>query len=238
MNDLFSPWYEENITTSAPSPKKRKRKRMEFKLNIDELFHCELYGEMPIAYSTPLPELVPYCGEVPSRLVPFHEAYAYKVYDCTIHFYTDDSLFLRVLRNPEKYLSFFQKCNSVIGTDLSQYSDMPAEDRYFSAYINSAFSAFLQRNGVNLIPNVTWSLPDSYYYSWSSMPSNSVIAINCKGIMKHDVSKYLWYKGYTAACQILHPSLIVRYGTKMPGEYTDNSIYFENERLKFMCYGR
>lgn len=238
MADLFT-WYEEKTTTtSAPPPKRRKRKRKEFKLNFDELFHRELYGEIPVAFSTPLPELAPYCGDIPSRLVPFHEAYAYKDYHCTLHFYTDDSLFLRVLRNPEKYLEFLQKCQSVIGTDLSQYADMPAEERYYSAYINSAFSAYLQRNNVNLIPNVIWSLPDSYHYCLSSMPRNSVIAINCKGIMKHDVSKYLWYKGYTTACQVLHPSLIVRYGTKMPCEYTDNSIYFENERLNFMRYGR
>lgn len=238
MADLFS-WYEEKtLTTSAPHRKSRKRKRKEFKLNFDELFHRELYGERPIVFSTPLPELASYCGDSPTRLVPFHEAYAYKDYHCTLHFYTDDSLFLRVLRNSVKYLSFFQKCDSVIGTDLSQYSDMSAEDRYFSAYVNSAFSAFLQRNGVNLIPNATWSLPDSYSYSWSSMPRYSVIAINCKGIMKHDVSKYLWHKGYTAAIQTLHPSLIVRYGTKMPGEYTGISKYFENERLNIMRYGR
>ena len=100
------------------------------------------------------------------------------------------------------------------------------------------FSAYLQRNGVNVIPNVTWSLPDSYVYSWSSMPRDSVVAINCKGIMKHDLSKYLWYRGYFEAVSTLHPSLIVRFGVKMPDENTSNSIFFDNERLNFMRYGR
>lgn len=238
MIDLFKSGYEETITTSTPSPHREKRKTKEFCLNKEELFHRELYGNMPSAYSTPLPVLAPYRGELPRRLVPFHEAYAKKDYDSTVHFFIDDRLFLRVLRNPEKYLEFFQKCNSVIGSDLSQYSDMSAEDRYYSAYINSAFSAYLQQNGVNLIPNVTWSLPDSFYYSWTSMPTNSVIAINCKGILKHDASKYLWMTGYNAACNALHPSLIIRYGTIMPGENTSISIYFCNERLKHLRYGR
>lgn len=236
MRDLFHSWYEET-TTSAPLPKRGKRKQKEFKLNIDELFHSDLYGAMPIAYSTPLPVLAPYRGDVPSRLAPFNVAYAYKDYNCTVHFFIDDSLFLRVLRNPEKYLDFLKKCNSVIGSDLSQYSDMSAEERYYSAYINSAFSAFLQRNDVNLIPNVTWSLPDSYSYSWSSMPRNSVVAINGNGIMKHDVSKYLWYRGYWEAISTLHPSLIIRYGTRMPYEQSDISLYFVNERLKRLRYG-
>lgn len=237
MEDLFYSWYEET-TTSVPFPKRGKKKRKEFKLNIDELFHSDLYGAMPIACSTPLPVLAPYCGDAPSRLVSFNEAYAYKDYNCTVHFYIDDSLFLRVLRNPEKYLDFLMKCNSVIGSDLSQYSDMSAEERYYSAYINCAFSAFLQRNGVKLIPNVTWSLPDSYSYSWSSMPRYSVVAINCNGIMKHDVSKYLWYRGYREAISVLHPSLIIRFGTRMPCEQSDISLYFINERLKRLRYGR
>ena len=189
MEDLFYSWYEET-TTSVPFPKRGKRKRKEFKLNIDELFHSDLYGTMPIACSTPLPVLAPYCGDAPSRLVSFNEAYA------------------------------------------------SAEERYYSAYINCAFSAFLQRNGVKLIPNVTWSLPDSYSYSWSSMPRYSVVAINCNGIMKHDVSKYLWYRGYREAISVLHPSLIIRFGTRMPCEQSDISLYFINERLKRLRYGR
>lgn len=239
QNLFFSGYESQTCTTSLPSRKgKIMKERKKFRLNKEELFHSDLYGEMPQYFMTPLPALAPYCWETPTKLVPFNEAYAYKDYNCTVHFFIDDLLFIRVLRNPEKYLGFFKKCHSVIGTDLSQYADMPAEDRYFCAYINRAFSAYLQRNGVNVIPNVTWSLPDSYVYSWSSMPRHSIIAINCKGILKHDLSKYLWYHGYVEAVSTLRPSLIVRYGTKMPDEYTSISIYFENERLNFMRYGR
>lgn len=238
--NLFFLGYESySGMTSFPSRKgKIKKESRTFCLNKNELFHSDLYGEWPQSFSTPLPALAPYCGETPTRLVPFNEAYAKRDFSCTVHFFIDDLLFIRVLRNPEKYLDFFQNCHSVIGTDLSQYSDMSAEDRYFCSYINSAFSAYLQRNGVNVIPNVTWSLPDSYVYSWSSMPRDSVVAINCKGIMKHDLSKYLWYRGYFEAVSTLHPSLIVRFGVKMPDENTSNSIFFDNERLNFMRYGR
>ena len=239
QNLFFSGYESQTCKTSSPSRKgKVKKERKKFYLNIAELFHSDLYGEMPQPFTTPLPALVSYCGETPRRLVPFNEAYAYKDYNCTVHFFINDLLFIRVLRNPEKYLMFFKKCHSVIGTDLSQYADMPGEDRYFCAYINRAFSAYLQRNGVMVIPNVTWSLPDSYVYSWSSMPKHSIIAINCKGILKHDLSKYLWHRGYKEAISKLHPTLIIRYGTRMPGEYTSISIYYENERLNYMRNGR
>lgn len=238
-NGLCIPGFEDYVTTTPlPLAKKEINKRKEFKFCKEELFHSDLYGPMPKAFSTPLPELAPYKGDLPVRLLPFNVAYSTGNFNCTVHFFIDDLLFIRVLRNPEKYLDFFKKCHSVIGTDLSQYSDMSAEDRYYSAYINRAISAYFQQNGVRLIPNVTWSLPDSYYYSWSSMPSHSVIAINCKGIMQHDASIYLWKKGYTAACMTLCPSHIVRYGSIMPDENTAISLYFENERLNHMRYGR
>ena len=235
----FFPDYESHPSMSSlPSRKgKSKKVRKKFKLNKEELFHIDLYGEWPQAFTTPLPALGPYFGGTPTRLLPFNEAYAKKDYSCTVHFFIDDLLFIRVLRTPEKYLDFFQKCHSVIGTDLSQYADMPAEDRYFCAYINSAFSAYLQRNGVHVIPNVSWSLPDSFPYSWSSMPRNSIVAINCKGILKHDLSKYLWYRGYFEAISTLHPTLIIRYGTRMPYEHSDISLYFVNERLMRLRHG-
>ena len=96
----------------------------------------------------------------------------------------------------------------------------------------------MQHNGINYIHNVSWSLPDSYDYSFSGLPKASVIAINCSGISGTDVSKYLWYKGYEEAVRRLNPLAIVRYGTKLSEEKGAISRYFENERLNLLRDGR
>lgn len=207
------------------------------KFNYQELLHHELYGSLPSASRKSLPVLKPTPDIFPIRLLPFHEAYAHKTYTCTVHFFINDNHFLRVLRDPEKYLDFFKKCHSVIGPDLSQYSDMSEEDRYLSAYVNRAFSLYLQNNGVRVIPNCTWSLPDSYEYSFSGIPQNTTIAVNSNGVLKHNVSKYLWLRGYKTACDALKPSTIIRYGSYVPNENTSISIYFDNERIKNLHYG-
>jgi len=216
-----------------------KLKKGEFRFNYDELLHPDLYGSLPSASRPQLPVLKPVDATsiVPIRLVPFHEAYAQKDYDAVVHFYIYDKHFLCVLRHPERYLDFFKKCRAVIAPDLSQYVDMSAQERYLSAYINRAFARYLQDNGVMVIPNVTWSLPDSYDYSFTGIPKYSVIAINCNGILKHDVSKYLWYRGYEEAVSTLHPILIIRYGTRMPFENSEISLYFFNERLMRLRHG-
>jgi len=205
-----------------------------FYINHQELLRPELYCSEPDLVGKSLPTLSPVSEEsiLPIKLMPFNEAYSYKDYSCTVHFYIHDTLFLRVFRRPEKYLDFFRKCHSVIAPDLSQYAEMPASERYLSAYLNRSFARYLQDHGVTVIPNVTWSLPDSYAYSFSGLPHNAPVAINCKGVLKHDLSKYLWLKGYKEACTTLTPSVIIRYGTRMPGENAGISIYFVNERLK------
>ena len=106
-----------------------------------------------------------------------------------------------------------------------------------SAYINRAFARYLQQYGVTVIPNVTWSLPDSYVYSFTGIPQHAPVAINCNGVLKHDLSKYLWYRGYEKAVSTLHPTLIIRYGTRMPREHSDISLYFVNERLMRLRHG-
>ena len=210
------------------------------RFNYPELLHPKLYGSLPSASRSELPVLKPISEEslAPIRLVPFHEAYARKDYGCTVHFFINDKHFLCVLRHPERYLDFFKKCHAVIAPDLSQFADMSAEERYLSAYINRAFAHYLQENGVVVIPNVTWSLPDSYDYSFTGIPQYAPVAINCNGILKHDVSKFLWYRGYKKAISTLHPSLIIRYGTRMPNEHSEISLYFCNERLMNLRYGR
>ena len=209
------------------------------RFNYSELIHPKLYGSLPSASRPQLPVLNPIdvASIVPIRLVPFHEAYAHKDYAVYVPAAFTYKHFLCVLRHPERYLDFFQKCRAVIAPDLSQYADMSAQERYLSAYINRAFARYLQDKGVVVIPNVTWSLPDSYGYSFTGIPQYSPVAINCNGILKHDVSKYLWYRGYEQAVSTLHPSLIIRYGTRMPNEHSDVSLYFCNERLMKLRHG-
>lgn len=58
------------------------------------------------------------------------------------------------------------------------------------------------------------------------------------GIKKHEMSQYLWMKGYEEAVKQLEPSCIIRYGPVMPGERTDISVYFENQIIGRMQHGR
>ncbi|MBR1792063.1 MAG: DUF4417 domain-containing protein, partial [Bacteroidales bacterium] len=180
-------------------------------------------------YSMPI---VPkYTGKVPSQLIRFNEAMRSKCNDATVHFYIDDTQFMCIQRAPERYLPIMRRFTSTIGPDFSQYVNMPSAIRYSNAFWNRAISAWWSQNGVSVIPNLTWSTPDSYGYSFSGMPRHSIIAIGSMGVAKYAASRYLWQQGYKEMLRQLKPELIIRYGEPFPCEAISCSIYFLNEQL-------
>lgn len=185
-----------------------------------------------------LPTIEPYSGRMPRFLIPFHQARTAKDHMAFVHFFIDDYSFECLWNKPERYLPMLRSFEGVIGTDFSQLSNMPYPMRLWNCYRNRLLGQWMQQHGINYIHNVTWSLPDSYDYSFSGLPKGSVIAINCNGIAGTDCSKYLWHRGYEQALTRLEPSAIVRYGTKMPGEKEAISVYFQNERLNLLRNGR
>lgn len=205
-----------------------------------DYFNLDIFGNLPTVGKEQMPVLEPVDNnmKLPDCMMAFDEAYTKKYTECIVHFFTDDRRFLRVIRNPEKYLPFLKKCSAVIEPDLSQFANMPYAIRQAHAWLNRAVAAWLQSKGVRIIQNITWSLKDSYCYSIAGRAKNTIVAVNCTGILGHNFSKYLWKEGYKNVVLPLQPTKIIRYGDKMPDEMTDISIYFENPNLKLLRNGR
>lgn len=177
---------------------------------------------------------------LPERIIAFHEAMnaSQTDFDAIVHFYISDSLFIRLFHNPDKYVPKLKQFKYVLSPDMSQYIEMPFFSRYNSNCHNKAMAQYLQRQGVNIIANVTWSLLDSYEYCFAGIPKGTTIAINSNGVNASTDSKYLWHRGYEEAIRILQPTRIIRYGQKMEGEREDISIYYDNTYLRRVRHGR
>lgn len=220
-----------------PQIARKAIKKQQKSCTLYDYFNLDIFNGIVNITIQDMPIIQPYNGEIPSRMVAFDEAYTKNDTDCIVHFFEDDRRFLRIFRNPDKYLPFLSKCALVIEPDLSQYANMPYPIRQANAYLNRAMAAYMQQNGVNVVPNITWSLSDSYEYSIAGRPKNSVIAVNCTGILGHEMSMHLWRKGYKNVVLPLSPTKIIRYGDIMPDEMTDISIYFSNERIIRLRHG-
>ena len=201
-------------------------------------YRLQIFDKLVTESEFGMPVIPKYKGDIPEKLYPFNKAVAQKRYDGTPHFYLNDKEFTRVLTFPEKYLEILKRFPSVIAPDFSQYIDMPLPMRFYHCFLNKALAAYWISNGVNVIPNVTWSTPDSYDYTFAGIEKNCVIAINCTGVRKSGYSKYLWLEGYKEAIRRLEPECIIRYGEKIPGEAEEMSVYFENENYEMLNNGR
>ena len=158
-------------------------------------------------------------------------------YNSLVVFYINDNRFFNRLSHPWSYTEKLRQFNGMVAPDLSQYINMDYPRRLSNCYWNKAFAAYWQHENINVYPNVTWSLPDSYDYSMAGLPRNSVIAINSMGVLKYNYSKALWLDGYHYMVKALDPICILRYGPKIFGEDENRSIYLNNTQLNILRNG-
>lgn len=238
MIDAFSGLAECDFNLSPSSIKKSRRTRSATR-SLFDYFNLDVLSNLPMTGKGQMPVMNPVNPNIklPNEMVAFDKAFTENRTDCITHFYTDDRRFLRVIRNPKKYLPFLKSCAAVVEPDLSQYINMPYPLRQAHAWLNRAVAAWWQSQGVTVIQNITWSLKDSYGYSLEGRASNTIVAVNCTGIVGHDISKHLWKQGYENVVLALHPTLILRYGDRMPGERTEISAYFDNPNFNILRNG-
>lgn len=155
-----------------------------------------------------------------------------------IHYYLYDYMFNCINTHPLKYTAMMMSYPLVISPDNSVYLNWTEYEKRQSAWRNQQMARLWQANGIPVIYNVSWAGPDSYSYCIHVYPKHCVIAINCSGIRGDPDAVYFWYQGYEEVIKVLEPSLIVRYGDKMEGEYKEISIYFNNQILNKLHYGR
>ena len=228
QDSLLFPNKEQFITSDAT-----KRQREVLMLGYQ-------LGNLRVDNQTRVPIIEGYeVTDLPERIIAFNEAMSVSQtdYDAIVHFYVSDDRFIRLFREPEKYVPKLKQYKYVLSPDMSQYLEMPYYSRYANNCHNKAMAQYLQRQGVHIIANVTWSQPDSYDYCFAGIPCGTTIAINSNGVNARIDSKYLWYRGYEEALKRLQPTRIIRYGQKMPGEQEDISIYYENTYLRRMRHG-
>ena len=226
----------EDCIASVPAVRRSAKDKQQYRNRIRRGLEIELFEGLQLDPVFGIPVVSPYRGPIPDSWTPFCHRKGND--DSGIHFFSHDYTFNSIITSPQKYVEELKRHPAVIAPDFSQYMDMPGCVRFTNSYTNKAIAAYWQQEGVNVIPNITWSDPSSYEYSIAGSPSGGVVAINSNGALKYNFSKYLWLKGYDYVVSRLQPDVILRFGPKMPNELEGISVYVENEYLNRMRYGR
>lgn len=174
---------------------------------------------------------------LPEGVITFSKAMSSKSkkdYEKWIVFYEYDSEFERLWNNPEAYLKKIKKFKGVISPDFSLYRNMPLVMQIWDTYKGRALATWMQKNGIEIIPNVRFGDERTYEFCFDGIEKNKTVAVGTHGCIKRKDDKEYFKKGLSELVKRLSPKNIIVYGTapdSIFSEYADsvNIISFESE---------
>lgn len=202
-----------------------------FKSYLNENFEYSGFLELPIIQTS---------DKIPNKLVSFSRAMSksWKDFDCWVHFYEHDEKFERIWSNPKHYLNKLKKFKGIISPDFSLYRNMPLVMQMWNTYRGRALAAWLNSNGVSVIPNVRFNDMRTYLFCFDGIEPDKTIALGSHGCIKGKSDKEFFKKGLAETVSRLKPKNIVVYGATPDNIFKPfkdmgiNIISFESEFSK------
>ena len=148
-----------------------------------------------------------------------------------IHFFLDDYKFETMWKSPESHLEKLSRYRGVLSPQFSAYYSMPVSVQIHNTFRSRWCGAYLQSQGVTVIPTVYWGLPQSYWYCFDGVEKNSVVALSTLGVRKE---KDFFMQGYNEMLRRIEPEAVICYCEPFP-EMKGNILkvdYAETNNLK------
>ena len=137
-----------------------------------------------------------------------------------VHFFIDDYQFERIWKDPERYTDMLLRFNGVCTPDFSPYSDFPKAIQVYNHYRKHWMGAYWQRNGMLVIPTITWSDPSTLEWCFDGEPKDSVVAMSSVGMFKSAEYKRWLMVGYEEMMRRIYPRKIIWRGF-IPEEFDE-----------------
>ena len=133
-----------------------------------------------------------------------------------VHHFIDDYQFEREWTQIDRQLPRLQRAKYVTSPDFSLYTDFPKALQIWNHYRKHWIGAYLEQNGVQVIPTIAWSDDDSFNWCFDGEPVNKPVAISTVGVMNSEERKEAFLNGYNEMIDRLNPSEILFYGHMIP----------------------
>ena len=129
-----------------------------------------------------------------------------------VHFFLPDYRFQQVWNNPVKYIDCFKQYKGICSPDFSCYIGMPKAMQIFNVYRMAFLSAFYEREGIKVLPSVTWGEADTYEWCFSWIPKGSAVVVSTVGCVQNKQATKEFLKGYEKMLDIVQPYQVILYG--------------------------
>lgn len=150
----------------------------------------------------------------PEKLVPFDKAVSSRDHSGWVHFFIHDKQFSRLIRNPWRYLPILAKFQGVVAPDSSVLWGYPLYRQLQSIGQSREIGAWLQRNGVPVIPCLRWGLADTYDFAFDGVGPGGTVAVGTNGAMRERENREVFEAGFLPMLEAVLPDRIVVSGSR------------------------
>ncbi len=133
--------------------------------------------------------------------------------DKTIHFFTYDWNFSNVYEKPEISLEKLDQYYALLTPEFSTYKDMPIARQIDSVFKNRWCGAFWQKQGMIVIPTISWGSYGCFEFFCDGVEEGSVVAVST---YTREHNKKGFMEGYNIMLEKIKPSAVICYGTPFP----------------------
>lgn len=130
-------------------------------------------------------------------------------YKSIVHFFLDDYKFESIYNNPEKKIETLKNFKAVLTPDFSMFVEMPIALQLFATFKNRWVGAYLQEQGIKVIPTVRWGDLTSFNFCFDGIEKGSIVAVSTIGVKKE---KSHFLLGYNEMLSRIKPSKVICYG--------------------------
>ena len=192
-------------------------------------YNMELYDENEASYIWQMP-VIKCDNYIPKRLIGFNYAKSSEDKNTGIHFFIDDYQFERCWNNPEEYLEILRDYDCVLSPDFSLYLDMALPVKVWNVYRSRLLGQYWQRNGLKVIPTISWAEEKTFDFAFEGIPEKSIVAVSTIGVKREDECFKYFKSGMDEMIKRIKPKTILCYGGKVDYDCKGiEVIYFENE---------
>ena len=152
-------------------------------------------------------------------------------YKSIVHFFLDDYKFESIYNNPEKKIEALRQFKAVLTPDFSMFVEMPIALQLFATFKNRWVGAYLQEQGIKVIPTVRWGDLTSFNFCFDGIEKGSIVAVSTIGVKKQ---KSHFVLGYNEMLGRIKPSKIICYGKDNIPEFKSKEIlkmYVKNDHI-------
>ena len=221
VEQLFSE-DDESVEDLADKENARMNTIKQYNLHLYDPYDVDGLWQMPIIHND---------GYVPTRMIGFNYAKTSDAEDATIHFFVDDYQFERLWNTPELYIETLSKFEALLTPDFSLYTNMPLPMKMWNVYRSRLLGNYWQRQGLRVIPTISWCEADTYQFCFDGIPEGSIVAVSTIGVKRQSENFDIWKNGMDAMIELIKPSIVLVYGGEVEYDYpSDIQIkYFSNE---------